>query len=132
MTPTILVIEDNLHIRKFIATVLGLESYRVLEASTLREGRALALGEQPDLILLDLALPDGTGWEFLQAMQTQFGSPHTPVAILTASADQGMADRGLTAGAVAFITKPVAASELIACVRRILGADRPESIGSAP
>lgn len=122
MTHTILVIEDNLNIRGFIVTALGLESYRVLEASTLREGRALALHERPDLILLDLALPDGSGWEFLQAMQTQFGSHHTPVAILTASADQGMADRGLAAGAVAFITKPIAARELIACVRRILSA----------
>ena len=97
MTPTILIIEDNLHIRKFLATVLELESYRIVEASTLQEGRALALREQPDLILLDLALPDGTGWEFLQTMQAQPGARRAPVAILTASADQGMADRGLAA-----------------------------------
>lgn len=132
MTQTILIIEDNLHIRKFLATVLELESYRVVQASTLQEGRALTLREQPDLILLDLALPDGTGWEFLEMMQAQPGARRARVAILTASADQGMADRGLAAGAVAFITKPIAARELSACVRRILNADHPESIRSEP
>ena len=132
MTQTVLVIEDNLHIRKFLATALELENYQVVEASTLQEGRAQALREQPDLILLDLTLPDGTGWEFLQALPAQPGARRVPVAILTASADQGMADRGLAAGAAAFITKPLAASELIACVRRILDADRAEPGRSEP
>jgi two-component system KDP operon response regulator KdpE len=124
MTHTILIIEDNQNIRRFISTALTLEGYRVLEASTLQDGMTLATREQPNLILLDLALPDGTGWEFLQAIRAQPEMNFIQVAILTASADQGMADRGLAAGAVAFITKPISASDLIAFVRKTLGANQ--------
>ena len=122
MSHTILVVEDSQNIRRFIRTTLDLEGYRVLEASTVRDGLDIARREQPDLVLLDLALPDGFGWDFLQAIQAQPAAGGLRVAILTASADRGMADRGLAAGAIAFITKPIAAGELVAHVRRLLDA----------
>ena len=68
MPHTVLVVEDNANIRRFIRTTLGLEGYRVLEASTVQDGLDVARREQPDLVLLDLALPDGTGWDFLQSI----------------------------------------------------------------
>ncbi len=130
MTHTILVVEDNRNIRHFISTALTLENYRVREASNLQDGLALARGEHPDLILLDLALPDGTGWDFLQSARAKPETRDVPVAILTASADQGMADRGIAAGAIAFITKPISAGDLVAFVRRTLNPDPAHSTRS--
>lgn len=127
MPDTILVVEDSQNIRRFIRTTLDLEGYRVLEAETMRDGLDVARRELPDLVLLDLALPDGSGWDFLQSIQAQPAARGLRVAILTASADRGMADRGLAAGAIAFITKPIAAGDLVASVRRLLGADQPPS-----
>jgi len=119
---TILVVEDNSNIRRFIRTALELEGYGVREASTLQEGVALARRRQPDLILLDLSMPDGSGWEFLRAMQAQPETRGLRIVILTASADHGMAERGLASGAMAFLTKPIAAGELVAQVRKTLDA----------
>jgi two-component system KDP operon response regulator KdpE len=122
MPPTILIVEDNDNIRRFIHTTLDLEGYAVLEAATVLEGLRIAQSEHPALVLLDLALPDGTGWDFLQAMQNAGEPARSKIAILTASADHGMADRGLEAGAVAFITKPISARALVARVQKLLQA----------
>jgi two-component system KDP operon response regulator KdpE len=120
MPPTILVVEDNDNIRRFIHTTLSLEGYPVLEAATVRDGLRIAQNERPALVLLDLALPDGTGWDFLQSMRDADEPGRSKIAILTASADHGMADRGLAAGAVAFITKPISARALVARVQSLL------------
>ncbi len=125
MPGTILVVEDSQNIRRFIRTTLDLEGYRVLEAATVQNGLDVARRELPDLVLLDLALPDGTGWDFLESLQAQPAAHGLRVAILTASADRGMADRGLAAGAIAFITKPISAGDLVASVRRLLDANPP-------
>lgn len=120
MSATILIVEDNLNIRRFIRTTLQLEGYRVNEAGTLRDSLASAQIETPDLIVLDLALPDGSGWEFLSAMQARPETRRAPILVLTASADPGMADRVRAAGATEFLTKPIAAAELVARVRAAL------------
>lgn len=120
MSATILIVEDNLNIRRFIRTTLQLEGYRVNEAGTLRDSLASAQIETPDLIVLDLALPDGSGWEFLSAMQARPETRRVPILVLTASADPGMADRVRAAGATEFLTKPIAAAELVARVRAAL------------
>ena len=127
MSATILIVEDNPNIRRFIHTMLDLEGYRALEAATLQDGLALARRERPDLILLDLALPDGTGWEFLQTLQAQPDTHDLRVAVLTASADPGTDNRTLAAGAIDFLTKPISASDLMVHVRRALAAPRTES-----
>ena len=120
MSATILIVEDNLNIRRFIRTTLQLEGYRVNEAGTLRDSLASTQIETPDLIVLDLALPDGSGWEFLSAMQARPETRRVPILVLTASADPGMADRVRAAGATEFLTKPIAAAELVARVRAAL------------
>ncbi len=124
---TILVVEDNLNIRRFIRTTLELEGYDVQEASTLHEAVAIARRGRPDLILLDLSLPDGSGWDFLQTMQAQPETRDLRIVILTASADRGMAERGRAAGAITFLTKPISAGELVAQVRKALDAQRAAS-----
>jgi two-component system KDP operon response regulator KdpE len=120
MSAAILIVEDNLNIRRFIRTTLQLEGYRVSEAGSLRDSLASAQIETPDLVVLDLALPDGSGWEFLSAMQARPETRRVPILVLTASADPGMADRVRAAGAAEFLTKPIAAAELVARVRAAL------------
>jgi two-component system KDP operon response regulator KdpE len=120
MSATILIIEDNANIRGFIRTTLEIEGFRALETGSVREGLEAARREQPDLILLDLSLPDGTGWDFLEALREQPAARDARIVVLTASADHGMADRVMAAGATAFLTKPIAAGELVAHVRRAL------------
>jgi len=130
MSQKILVIEDNDNIRRFIRTTLSLEGYAVEEATTVRSGLDQARKHQPALVLLDLALPDGTGWDFLESLRGLEFSQRPRVAILTASADHGMADRSLAAGADEFITKPIAAGALVSVVRRVLQAGRAASAGA--
>ena len=127
MPDTILIVEDNPNIRRFIHTTLTLEGYRALEASTVQEGVELARRHRPGLVLLDLALPDATGWDFLQAMQDRTETRDLRIVVLTASADPGMDIRSLAAGAFDFLTKPIAAGELVASVRRALAAPRAAS-----
>ncbi len=127
MSSTILIIEDNANIRGFIHTTLEIEGYRVLETGSMLEGLEVTRQEQPDLILLDLSLPDGTGWDFLEALREQPAAHDTQIVVLTASADHGMAERVIAAGATAFLTKPIAVGELVAQVRQAL--ERASCIG---
>jgi len=132
MPHTILIVEDNANIRRFLRTTLEIEGYRALEASSVQESleRIRLVGEErPDLVLLDLALPDGSGWDFIAAaplrLPPQAGGEAVhdlPIIVLTASADHGMSERALAAGAAAFLTKPISAAELMANVRRVLEA----------
>ena len=129
MPHTILIVEDNANIRRFLRTTLEIEGYRALEASSVQESLERIDQERPDLVLLDLALPDGSGWDFIAAaplrLPPQAGGEAVhdlPIVVLTASADHGMAERALAAGAAAFLTKPISAAELMANVRRVLEA----------
>lgn len=129
MSHTILIVEDNTNIRRFLRTTLEIEGYRALEASTVQESLEHIDREQPDLVLLDLALPDGSGWDFIEAAPLRLPplaggeeARSLPIVVLTASADHGMSERALAAGAVAFLTKPISAAELMANVRRVLEA----------
>lgn len=124
MSHTILIVEDNTNIRRFLRTTLEIEGYRALEASTVQESLERIDQEQPDLVLLDLALPDGSGWDFIAAARSHADAEtrRLPIVVLTASADHGMSERVLAAGAAAFLTKPISAAELMANVRRVLEA----------
>ena len=140
MSHTILIVEDNANIRRFLRTTLEIEGYRALEASTVQESLERIDQELPDLVLLDLALPDGSGWDFIAAARSRANAETTdpsaspgarsergegaglPIVVLTASADHGMSERALAAGATAFLTKPISAAELMANVRRVLEA----------
>jgi len=140
MPHTILIVEDNANIRRFLRTTLEIEGYRALEASTVQESLERIDQELPDLVLLDLALPDGSGWDFIAAARSHADAETRdpsaslgarpersegaglPIIVLTASADHGMSERALAAGATAFLTKPISAAELMANVRRVLEA----------
>ena len=134
MPHTILIVEDNTNIRRFIRTTLEIEGYRALEASTVQESVEHIDRERPDFVLLDLALPDGSGWEFIAAARSHADAEtrRLPIVVLTASADHGMSERAIAAGATAFLTKPISAADLMENVRRALAAGAPPGGEAGP
>jgi two-component system KDP operon response regulator KdpE len=107
MPHTILIVEDNKNIRRFLRTTLEIEGYRALEASTVQESLERIDQELPDLVLLDLMLPDGSGWDFIAAARSHTGAEtrSLPIVVLTASADLAWACV-LVVGATAFSPSP--------------------------
>lgn len=117
MSGTILLIDDEVHIRRFIRISLVAEGFRYLEASNARDGLALALSAQPDLIVLDLGLPDKDGFWCLQRLREK---QKTPVLILTARDAEEEKVKLLEGGANDYLSKPFGIRELIVRIKVLL------------
>jgi two-component system, OmpR family, KDP operon response regulator KdpE len=115
--PRILVIDDEPQILRFLRTSLTANGYDVIEAGTVAEGRRLADREQPDLIVLDLGLPDGDGKEVLRHVRAQ---GETPVLILSARDREAEKVEALDLGADDYVNKPFGIEELTARLRAAL------------
>jgi two-component system KDP operon response regulator KdpE len=117
MTPTILVIEDELPMRRVLRTALGSEGYYVWEAASKNEGLSLFTKRVPQAILLDLGLPDGTGFQVIEDVRQR-----SEVPIVVISAREGERDQvlALDSGANDYVTKPFREAELLARLRAAL------------
>lgn len=113
----ILLIEDEPHVLRSNRIALELEGYRVLEADTLAKGREIAVRENPDLILLDILLPDGNGLEYCLELR---GGSGVPILFLSALSEKEDVIAGLRAGGDDYITKPYLMEELLARVGALL------------
>ncbi len=111
---TILVVDDEQPIRRFLRTVLAQQGYAVAEAATGKEGLAMATGAGVALILLDLGLPDMDGLEVLALLR---GVTEAPVIVLSAREGQEDKVAALDGGAVDYLTKPFGVGELAARIR---------------
>jgi len=117
MTPTspvALLVEDERQIRRFVRTALEAEGWHVVEADTLKDGLIEAGTRKPDLVILDLGLPDGNGIEFIHAFR---GWSSVPVIVLSARVDETDKIAALDAGADDYLTKPFGVGELLARMR---------------
>jgi len=114
----ILTIEDDPAIRRGIVDALQIAGYRVLQAARADEGRATALRETYDLLLLDLVLPGGSGLDLLRTLRD--ARPTQPVIILTARGDENDRVAGLRLGADDYVVKPFSVRELLARVEAVL------------
>jgi two-component system KDP operon response regulator KdpE len=114
MKPRVLLIEDDLHIRRFLRASLVTQGYELLEAETGREGLALAASHVPDLVLLDLGLPDMEGSEVIRQLRGWSGAP---IIILSARGQERDKIANLDAGADDYLTKPFGVGELLARMR---------------
>lgn len=115
---TILLIEDEAGMVLGLTDALSFEGYRAISASTGRKGVELARAENPDLVILDLMLPDTNGFEV--CAQLRRWSAKVPILILSARSQETDKIRGLDAGADDYVTKPFSIGELVARVRAVL------------
>lgn len=111
---TILIVEDEKEIRRFVRHALEAEGFRVYEAETLQRGLIEAGTRKPDLVILDLGLPDGDGADFIRAVRGWSG---LPIIVLSARVDEQDKVAALNAGADDYLTKPFGTAELSARVR---------------
>jgi len=113
----ILVIEDEAQILRFVRLALEAADYSVSEASTLNQGMLQAGTNQPDLIILDLNLPDGDGIELVKAVRNW---SDMPILILSARLQESDKIQALDSGADDYLSKPFSVGELTARVRALL------------
>jgi two-component system, OmpR family, KDP operon response regulator KdpE len=112
--PTILVVEDEPEIRRFLRSSLGTEGYRVVEAETGARGAIDAGTHKPDLAIVDLGLPDMDGIDVIRRIR---GWSPVPILVLSARAQERSKVEALDAGADDYVTKPFGVGELLARVR---------------
>ena len=113
----ILIIEDDSGIRKVLRVLLESEGYRITEADTVARGEIETRSHKPDLLLVDLGLPDGDGLTLIRRIRSW--SP-VPVVVITARAMEEQKIAALDAGADDYVTKPFSSPELLARVRAAL------------
>lgn len=114
----ILVIEDESNIRSFAKTILEANDYQVITADTCQNGIMMFSSHRPNLVLLDLGLPDKDGLEFIRTIRGQ--QEATPVLVLSARTSETDKVEALDLGANDYITKPFGTAELLARVRAAL------------
>ncbi|WP_192457226.1 two-component system response regulator KdpE [Musicola keenii] len=110
----ILIVEDEREIRRFLRNALESEGCRVFDAETLQRGLIEAATRKPDLIILDLGLPDGDGIDYIRDLR-QWSA--IPIIVLSARTDEQDKIDALDAGAEDYLTKPFGIGELLARVR---------------
>jgi len=124
--PVALIVEDEPSIRRFVRMALEAEGWAVAECDTVRQGLLDAGTRRPDLIILDLGLPDGDGVDYLRDLRAWSG---VPVIVLSARSDEADKIAALDAGADDYLTKPFNVGELMARVR--VAQRRSQSIAAA-
>jgi two-component system KDP operon response regulator KdpE len=117
MIPAVLVIEDELPMRRVLRSALGGQGYRVWEAGTVEEGLSAFAVRSPQVVLLDLGLPDGEGFEVVERIRD---TSAVPIIVISARGDERDQVRALDGGANDYVTKPFREAELFARLRSAL------------
>jgi two-component system KDP operon response regulator KdpE len=126
--PVAIVIEDEPQIRRFVRGALEAEGWQVFEADTAQRGLTEAGTRKPDLLVLDLGLPDRDGLEVIRDVRSW---SVVPIIVLSARVDEIDKIAALDAGADDYLTKPFGVGELLARVRANLRRPRPNAVGGA-
>ena len=116
-SPVVILIEDEPQIRRFVRSALEAEGWQVFEAATAQRGLTDAGTRKPDLVVLDLGLPDSDGLEVIRDVR---GWSAVPIIVLSARSDEADKIAALDAGADDYLTKPFGTGELMARVRATL------------
>lgn len=117
MPQTILVVDDKANVRRLVQEYLTEQGYRVTTAEHGRDALFVARHERPDLILLDILMPEMDGYAFMRAYRQE---ANTPIILLTAKVDETDKVIGLELGADDYVTKPFGMRELVARIRAVL------------
>lgn len=117
---TILIVEDQKETRDMIAAVMKRDGFSVLHARTVREGKGILSRKKPDLILLDLVLPDGNGLEICAFVRSSENTIKTPIIALTGLTELDNKKLGFAAGVDQYLEKPIVIDELSLWVNALL------------
>ena len=113
MGKRILLVDDEEDILDFLELILEEQGYSVIKANSGTEALAAAQVDRPDLILLDIMMPEMDGWEVLKLLKADEEVSHIPVAMLTARTEMKDKIQGLQEGAIDYICKPFVTKELL-------------------
>ena len=118
--PKILIVEDNVENRDSLSRRLQRRGYEVLTAEDGKAGLAMAQAEKPDLVLMDMNMPELDGWETTRQLKAAADTQDLPVIALTAHAMSGDRDRALGVGCTDYHTKPVDFPRLLTQIEALL------------
>lgn len=113
----VLIVEDEVNIRNLVKTILVTNGYQVFEAENLKNANMMFTSYSPDVIVLDLGLPDGDGMEFIQTVRQIYS---VPIIVVSARTEEMDIVDALDAGANDYMVKPFGTAELLARVRSVL------------
>ena len=116
----ILIVDDELKNRELLKVLLKMEGYLILTANSGEEALEIVARNPPDLILLDVMMPDMDGYRVANKIKSDASTKSIPIIMVTALDDRNSKLRGLDAGAEDFLTKPVDRAELWVRVRNLL------------
>jgi excisionase family DNA binding protein len=119
--PLVLIVDDDPRIREFVRVNLEMDGYAVREAGNAEEGLAALEAEPPDLILLDVMMPQVDGWQMLQLVREKHGVDSIQVIMFSGQIDADATDQAEAGGAQAFLGKPFNPQELVARTKELLG-----------
>ena len=119
-TARVLIVDDETHNRTLLEIMLSADGYELLSAASGEEALAVVEEHRPDLILLDIMMPEMNGFQVTTILKADPATRHIPIIILSALDDAGAIERGLQVGAEDFLTKPINHIELRARVRKLL------------
>jgi two-component system cell cycle response regulator DivK len=120
----VLIVEDDEDVRLMLSTYLASKGCEVASAGTAVEGVSTALRIRPDLILMDLGLPDANGLSAARAIRSNVGYIGTPVLVVTAYDTMQFRNDAMEVGCAGYMVKPVEPEQLLETVRLLVGADR--------
>lgn len=126
MNARILVVDDEPDVRTLCKINLEYEGYEVIEASDGLSALDLIGKEHPDLVILDIMMPEMDGWQVLEKLKSEEGTVSIPVVLLTAKADEASQLRGWEKGAADYLTKPFSPIALSRYVERVLSGKNSE------
>jgi two-component system cell cycle response regulator DivK len=121
MSTTILIVEDNVKNMKLVRDLLKAKGYTTLEAITGEQGVELALAHVPDLVLMDIQLPDINGIDAFERIRADPRTAAVPVVAFTASVTPTDRNRITQAGFSGFVSKPINLKEFLATIKRMVG-----------
>jgi DNA-binding response OmpR family regulator len=122
--PSLLLVEDDADLAKVLRGRLAHAGYEVRCAASIAEARAALRAARPDLIVLDVMLPDGSGIDLLRSIRADADLRGLPVLVQTCLGAPARVEEGFEAGANAYLEKPADAARLLAAVRRLLDESR--------
>ena len=121
MTPTLLIVEDDQNIRRFVTANLKARGYKTLQAESAEDGLQQLYQHKPEALILDIKLPGMNGWNMLKIIADDPELPKIPVVVMSASVMSDQSDEVAYTNVITRLVKPISVDELIQAVNRMLG-----------